>query len=832
MVTCSIIVPIYNCSIKLPECILNSRINKEIILINDGSTDNSADICREYSKKYGYIKFIDKPHTGVSDTRNIGIKAAKGKYIMFLDADDDLAEGSIEALVEFFDFCYDEVDMVTYPIETHWHGQILPPHFRYKTMTYSGIYDLNLLPYIGQTTMNIVVKNKFENNILFDTSMTFSEDQNYCSKVLKNKMKIGFCKDAKYIYYRSEQSSSGKLNGACYIFEQSMRMFEDMFSEYKDNVPAAIQGLYINDLEWKMRSNILFPVHYEKEELSFANERIDALLMRVENSIILNHPEIDFFHKYFWLKRKKNSSVVSFFEPGVFGLKDGDRVILKSEKIEIVVTRIRLDGDKFIFRGFLKSAVFNFCGRPELYAYSREKRLKVELYESAYSFYLCHTKTNLFYAFCLELDVDSVKNLGFVMCIGGREYKCRYYFMPKSPFSHEIKRYDAVIGSKHIHYNTNKGEFIIDDKHPFDVYNDNSNNTMIPSDIVNIRQKAAILSQKRNICLYYDCRGVVKDNGYYRFMEDIDLNDGCCRYYVYDDNNKNITSFFKNKYRKYLIPFGSMKHKIYLLAARKIVTAYIEDINFIPFNANDFKYISDFFGFETEYIQHGILHASMPWKYTPEVIMADKICISTDYEQNLFENKYKFRSEDIIRRIMPRLKTLDKKLFPQKRILFAPSWRQYLIGPNIDGKWQPCDDLFLSSDYYKNIMSFLTSQQLSEYLESNNYQLDFKIHPIFSCYLKFFDIDSKNIHIVLAPEPIEQYEIMITDFSSFLFDFLYLDRKIFSFIPDKMQFESGMNSYSEIEPESECAIINVSDAEEFIVRIKSNNQPKRITFFE
>lgn len=88
----SIIVPIYNGEKYLSRC-LDSLINQtydniEIICINDGSIDNSINILKEYRKKCNKIKIIDKKNTGVSDTRNIGIDKATGKYICFCDCDD------------------------------------------------------------------------------------------------------------------------------------------------------------------------------------------------------------------------------------------------------------------------------------------------------------------------------------------------------------------------------------------------------------------------------------------------------------------------------------------------------------------------------------------------------------------------------------------------------------------------------------------------------------------------------------------------------------------------------------------------------------------------
>lgn len=91
----SIIIPIYNTEKYLCDCIdsviASKRKNIEIIIINDGSTDNSFEIIKKYQKRDSRIIVIDKKNSGVSDTRNYGIKIAKGEYIMFVDSDDYLS---------------------------------------------------------------------------------------------------------------------------------------------------------------------------------------------------------------------------------------------------------------------------------------------------------------------------------------------------------------------------------------------------------------------------------------------------------------------------------------------------------------------------------------------------------------------------------------------------------------------------------------------------------------------------------------------------------------------------------------------------------------------
>lgn len=100
----SVIVPVYNAELWLRQCIesicAQSYPTMEIILIDDGSSDGSLNICRKYSRQDPRIRVISKSNSGVSDTRNLGIEAAAGDYIMFVDADDYLAEDILKQAVD------------------------------------------------------------------------------------------------------------------------------------------------------------------------------------------------------------------------------------------------------------------------------------------------------------------------------------------------------------------------------------------------------------------------------------------------------------------------------------------------------------------------------------------------------------------------------------------------------------------------------------------------------------------------------------------------------------------------------------------------------------
>lgn len=116
----SLIIPVYNTEKWLKEC-LDSVVNQvlpfdEVIIVNDGSTDSSLDICMSYRNKYNYFMLISQENKGQSAARNIGMEIASGDYIMFLDSDDYLRKDTVKLLKELlkkeqYDAIYFDADI-------------------------------------------------------------------------------------------------------------------------------------------------------------------------------------------------------------------------------------------------------------------------------------------------------------------------------------------------------------------------------------------------------------------------------------------------------------------------------------------------------------------------------------------------------------------------------------------------------------------------------------------------------------------------------------------------------------------------------------------------
>ena len=96
----SIIVPVYKAEAYLPGCLgsiqAQTFANWECILVDDGSPDSSGLICDEFSRKDSRFKTYHKSNGGVSSARNMGLEKASGKYVMFVDSDDEISDSTVE----------------------------------------------------------------------------------------------------------------------------------------------------------------------------------------------------------------------------------------------------------------------------------------------------------------------------------------------------------------------------------------------------------------------------------------------------------------------------------------------------------------------------------------------------------------------------------------------------------------------------------------------------------------------------------------------------------------------------------------------------------------
>ena len=208
----SIIVPVYNAERYLDRCI-NSLINQtykniEIILINDGSSDRSGEICNEYSAKDERIIAIHKKNEGVSSARNVGLEYAKGEYIAFCDADDWIEEDMYEILANLIDssnsqlvFCHFSTDE-TIKTETNYDNTIISKEYAIELI----LSDEKIAGYLWNKLFSrtLIYGNE---KLLFEKDIHILEDQLFVIRCMNRCNNVVVTTKQLYHYEQNEGSA-------------------------------------------------------------------------------------------------------------------------------------------------------------------------------------------------------------------------------------------------------------------------------------------------------------------------------------------------------------------------------------------------------------------------------------------------------------------------------------------------------------------------------------------------------------------------------------------------------------------------------------------------
>lgn len=212
----SVIIPVFNVERYLRTC-LNSILDQtykpiEVILIDDGSTDDSLAICNEYAAMYEWIHVIHKDNEGISKTRNLGISVAKGNYISFVDPDDWLNVDTYKKLVSGLKRTGSDIAVcdVVRVIEnkdgttTHQDNHMWPfgdvkAFFGHDI--YTEVYDKTA------TMTNKLIPVKSIGNTRFNTEIRYGEDQLFLAELLENIKSVCVIPDACY-YYRINRAGN------------------------------------------------------------------------------------------------------------------------------------------------------------------------------------------------------------------------------------------------------------------------------------------------------------------------------------------------------------------------------------------------------------------------------------------------------------------------------------------------------------------------------------------------------------------------------------------------------------------------------------------------
>ena len=276
----SVIIPVYNTEKYVGRClesvINNTYDNLEVICVNDGSTDNSLDVLKQYQNKDFRIKIIDIPNGGVSNARNIGLDKATGDFIAFIDSDDWIHRQYFSTLLscqkrydaDVVACNFNKVDAFVED-ENLIINEVIMSQFSRSTLQMRKM----MMAYIWGKLYRAELLNK----VRFDKDVAVCEDLVFSIDILCNKKvnSLGFADANLYYYFNRESSASN----TCDQIERA-KAGEALIKRAKATASKKTQGVYLDEafrLLIKARYEILKTSN--RGQLTSVNEMINNWLM-------------------------------------------------------------------------------------------------------------------------------------------------------------------------------------------------------------------------------------------------------------------------------------------------------------------------------------------------------------------------------------------------------------------------------------------------------------------------------------------------------------------------------------------------------------------------
>jgi glycosyltransferase involved in cell wall biosynthesis len=270
----SIIVPVYNAARTLPDCLKSilsqEGVDFEVILVNDGSTDDSGFVCDSMAAEDSRVTAIHQLNGGVSSARNAGLEAAQGEFVTFVDADDALLEGALQNMYsEDADFVvagYRKGNQICAPLEDRF--------FRGREQVISFLDssvsggNLPLLNTVWCKLFRLEVIRSA--GLLFDTSLRYGEDKLFVLKYLTYINSVRTLPLPVYDYILRDGSLSCDESSDKHLIQVIglIEKYGAVLNELKHMYPcASVKGLYHHDLVGRYCARVLTEMAKRRSDL-------------------------------------------------------------------------------------------------------------------------------------------------------------------------------------------------------------------------------------------------------------------------------------------------------------------------------------------------------------------------------------------------------------------------------------------------------------------------------------------------------------------------------------------------------------------------------------
>ena len=800
---------VYNAEEYLEEAVM-SLVNQtigfdsvQVILVDDGSPDNSGAVCDNLKSKYpDNIVVVHKENGGVSSARNEGLKHVMGKYVNCMDPDDILTENTLELVYDFFENNYDFCDIVGIPLIMF--GDTEGPHYLNDKFA-RGTRLINLQKEVNFFQLSCscaFIKNEVAKKLHFDENRTVAEDAQQMIRLLIDNPYLGVVDGCHYGYRKHAGSALSSGLKKCWYNDYLDRFVLpslDYAREKYGFVPRFVQNAIMSNLQWRLTERTV-PTVINEEELESYKKSLLCAMKQIDDDIIMkqNHcsPDVRIYmiskkYKECDFVTRTSNDILLGFDSSVHSRLTSSTFSL--DFVKITDTDICLSARKIFLCpvGNVENGFIKVNGK--------------EIYASSVS-YMNHTmflgkavSRELVMEFKIPRDIlENESSMEFYCVCDG--FKVKNENITFGPFFPIEKKYassyfyeDGLLfekGDKSLMVSKRKRSKKQEKALRREIWKSNGLGER-KAVIARALAKMYKFFHRKPIWLISDRVNKAGDNGeaFFRHLKKIKFK-GAKYYYAISK----CPSYYKMKKLGRVVDSNSLRYKIMHLACDTIISAQA-DINVInPFPYYSHPYKDVLVRKKFVFLQHGIIESDLSgWLNKYNKNLTGFTCTVEKEYKSILDGNYYYDESVVWLTGLARFDRLYND--EQGYITIMPTWRKFLMShmDHETGIWQEKPQ-FKTSAYFTFYNSLINDKRLIDTAKRLGYKICFMPHPNIITKIDLFDKNPDVKFFTVNDEYRDVYarsNLVLTDYSSAVFDFAYLRKPLLYAQFDKAEFYGG-----------------------------------------
>lgn len=748
---------------------LDFKSHIQLVMVDDGSPDASAEIIKKWQKKYpSNIVYVKKENGGQASARNLGMDYATGEWLAFVDPDDFLDSDYIYEVDKLLtkqenELLFVSCNTIFFHEDKNQFSDSHPLNYRFKKENVIQVTDENIFYQLSASSVFFNFSKIRAHGLKFheDIKPNF-EDGEFVSRLLLSESGsyISYLPTAKY-YYRKRSDGTSTLDNSFLDERRYAQLIDNgylrLLSKSKNElgvIPRWLQSTMLYELVWIVKS-ILSNGH----KLNFMTEEIKEEYIRkirklasfIDDDLILSYSLAGcwFFHKV-----------------GILGFFKGEKPDFLIAYAESWDDKKKLLCVKYFWCGDLPSESIFIGGKEVFPMYAKKRRHDFLGYEFVCERILWIPLPDLEESFILKLD-DEFSKITLKGKQFGPEITCNKFINVLKKSDIDLKKINILAKP-------------------------------LRSQAVNVSSRKRF----KESWIFMDRDTLADDNAehLYRYVS---------------INHPEINSFFVLRKKSShwnrlerdgfkLLEFDSEDHRVAILNAKFIISSHADGYAMNPLPRKDF---GDMLNYKYIFLQHGVTKDDLSKWLNPKPI--DFFVTATQHEyKSIVEDggNYKFCENEVFLTGFPRHDQLLKlnstrDSGERKNIVIMPTWRNNLMGETLGtANQRALNEDFFKSFYALSWKNLLNSKELKNIAEKFNANVIFYPHANIDLYIDGFDVPSfievrRNSNENSMQGTFVNTDILITDYSSVAFEVAYLNKPVVYFQFDREEFFSGVHTY-------------------------------------